>query len=354
MIDQMKYNRIIDKTDRILVTGANGFVGSNVVAVLLGYGFTRLRCLVRSGRNLPSLQRIAGSSKADVEIVQGNLLSREDCRRAAKDVSVVLHLAAGIGKSFSGCFMDSVVTTRNLLDATLEGTCLKRFLNVSSLAVYAGTGLRAGDVLDEASPVETDYMARFDPYSYGKIKQDEMVLSYGREYGLPYAILRPGPVYGPGKRAIPGRVGIDTFGTFLRIGGGNPLPLIYVENCADAVVLAGIVEGVDGEVFNAVDDELPTSREFLRLYKKSVRPFFSIPVPYRVFYGMSMLWEKYSRWSEGQLPPVFHPRQCATYYQRQRYSNRKLKERTGWSPKVPFEEASRRYFEYMRNGEGRL
>ena len=84
-----------------------------------------------------------------------------------------------------------------------------------------------------------------------------------------------------GRRTIPGRVGIDTFGFFIHLGGGNRLPLIYVDNCAEAIVRAGLVEGIDGEVFNAIDDDLPTSREFLRLYKKNVKRIFSVYIPYK-------------------------------------------------------------------------
>ena len=61
------------------------------------------------------------------------------------------------------------------------------------------------------------------------------------------------------------------------------MPFTYVDNCAEAIVLAGLRKGIEGEVINIVDDDLPKSREFLRLYKKQVRRFFSIPVPYRVF-----------------------------------------------------------------------
>jgi len=268
-------------------------------------------------------------------------------------VSLILHLAAGTGKSFAGCFMDSAVATRNLLEAAVAESHLKRFVSVSSLAVYSGFDLRRGAVLEETSKIEDEHMSRFDPYCYGKIKQDELVMAYGKKFGLPYAIVRPGPVYGPGKKALTGRVGIDAFGVFIQVGGSNTVPLIYIDNCAEAVVLAGLAGGVEGETFIAVDDDLPRKRQFLRLYKKNVRRFFSIHLTYRTFYFLCWLWEKYSKWSEGQLPPVFNRRQCATYYQKQVYSNRKLKARTGWRPRVPFEEASRRYFQYMRNADAR-
>lgn len=347
----MKHNWIIDKSELILITGANGFIGLKVVEILLEYGFTSLRCLVRSSRNLSKLRGLIEGSRAKVEVIEGNLLSRDDCRRAARDVSVILHLAAGTSKSFAGCFMDSALATRNLLDAALEVTRLRRFLSVSSLAVYSGFRLRRGALLDEKAEIESEHMARFDPYCFGKIKQDEMVKAYRAKHGLRYVIVRPGPVYGPGKKALTGRVGIDTFGIFIHLGGSNTLPIIYLDNCAEAIVRAGLVEGVDGEEFIAVDDDLPTSRDFLRRFKQNVRPFFSIYLPYPIFYSLNWLWEKYSHWSEGQLPPAFNRLQCAAYYQRQQYSNRKLKEWTGWRPRVPFEEASRRYFQFMRNGK---
>ena len=349
----MKHDWIVNKTDLVLITGANGFIGSKVYEILLEYGFKRLRCLIRSDRHLPDMKRLAQSANAAVEFIEGNLLSPEDCRRAVKDASLVFHLAAGRGKSFAGCFMDSAVATRNLLDAVLENKSLKRFVNVSTLAVYAGSGIRRGALLDETSPVETDHAGRFEAYAYGKIKQDELVQTYGSKHELPYVIVRPGLVYGPGKKAIPGRVGIDTFGFFIHLGGSNRIPLIFVDNCAEAIVRLGLVEGVDGEVFNAIDDDLPTSREFLRLYKKNVHRFFSISIPYRGFYLLNWLWERYAHWSEGQLPPLFNRRVCAAYYQKQTYSNRKLKERTGWSPRVSFPEASCRYFASMHNGEAR-
>jgi nucleoside-diphosphate-sugar epimerase len=121
-----------------------------------------------------------------------------------------------------------------------------------------------------------------------------------------------------------------------------------VDNCADAIVLAGLTPGVDGEVFNVVDDELPRSRDFLRLYKRNVRRFLSVPVPFRLAYFLCAAWERYSEWSEGQLPPVFNRSRCSAEWKGNKYSNEKLKRLLGWSPKVPFPEAAHRYFQYQK------
>ncbi len=346
----MPNDYIIGMEDLILVTGANGFIGSRVVGTLLTYGFRNLRCFVRPSGNLVDLQKIIEvNPQAKIELVKGNLVSREDSERAAWGATVIYHLAAGVEKSFPGCVLNSVVTTRNLLDATLKGDALKRIVNISSMGVYSNGKIKRGGVLDETCELDTSILDRHEPYAYAKAKQDELLMEYGRKHNIQYVILRPGAVFGPGKKNITGRVGIDTFGIFLHLGGGIQIPFTYVENCAEAIVLAGVKKGVDGEVFNIVDDDLPTSRSFLRAFKKNARRFHSICVPYPVFYLFSYLWEKYSKWSEGQLPPAFNRNRCQTYYKGNRYPNQKIKNLLGWRQRVSNQDAMRIYFDYQRS-----
>ena len=341
---------LINEDGPILITGANGFIGVQVVSMLLERGFSNLRCLVRPSGKLDRLNEVlAGRANGQVQILAGNLLSREDCKRAVSDVRLIYHLAAGIEKSFASAFMNSVLTTRNLLDGVIQEGSLRRFVNVSSFAVYSTRKLKRGALLDESCEIENPPYARGDAYAYAKIKQDELVLAYAKKFGVPSVIVRPGAVYGPGKRSITGRVGIDTFGVYLHLGGTIQLPLSYIDNCADAIVLAGLTPGIDGEIFNIVDDDLPTSRQFLRLYKKNVRRFLSVPIPFPASYLLCRLWEKYSDWSEGQLPPVFNRRRWSAEWKGNRYSNEKLKRLLGWSPRVRFEDACQRYFEYQRS-----
>lgn len=341
----MKDKSIINLSDPILITGSNGFIGSRVVENLLRYGFSNLRCFVRPSSDLTSLKKIISSyDDANIEICKGNLLSKDDCKKATKGVAVIFHLAAGIEKSFPGSFLNSVVTTRNLLDSTLQSKSLKRFLNVSSFAVYSNMEIKRGGLFDETCEIESQLVQRYEPYCFGKVKQDELVLEYSKKYNIPYVIVRPGAVYGPGKSSITARVGIDTFGVFFHLGGANKIPLTYVENCADAIVLAGIKKGVDGEVFNIVDDDLPSSREFLKMYKEKVEDFKSIYIPYRIFYFLCFLWEKYSTWSKGQLPPAFNRRRCSVYWKGNEYSNNKLKTLLGWKPRISCAEALEQYF----------
>ena len=329
--------------DIIAVTGANGFIGKHVVAQLSARGFRRVRCLVRVPDH-------AGSSVDGVEIVAGNLLSRDDTRRLVDGATVVLHLAAGTGtKSFADAFLNTVVTTRNLVEACHQAGAVKRLVSLSSFAVYSGPGGPGGPaVLDESSPIEDRPGTRAEAYCYAKVKEDELILEYGRKHGLPFVLIRPGVVFGPGKTSISGRVGIDSFGLFLHFGGGNRLPLTYVENCAEAVVLAGLKPGIDGEVFNLVDDDLPTSRQFLSGYKRRVKNFPSIYVPRFASYLLCWLWEAYSSWSHEQLPPVYTRREWVATWKRMIYRNQKAKAVLGWYPRVAMAEALSRYYDACR------
>jgi nucleoside-diphosphate-sugar epimerase len=342
---------IIHPAETILVTGASGFIGLRLAQYLLSLGFRNVRCFVRSASKVNTVQKLASRWHDDsrVQVFTGNLLSREDCLAVTKDVSVTFHLAAGRGeKSFPEAFTNSVVTTRNLLEATLHQGSIRRFVNVSSFSVYTNAHKLRWRVLDESCAVETHPEDRADAYRFAKVKQDELVTEYAKKFGIPLVIVRPGYVFGPGNQAISGRVGTGAFGFFLHFGGSNQIPLTYVDNCAEAIALAGLKRGIDGETFNVVDDDLPSSRHFLRLYKANVRPFKSLYLPHALSYLFCYLWERYSVCSERQLEPVFNRKTWHAMWKKTRYSNEKLKSRTGWLPKVSMADALDRYFESCR------
>src|SRR5260370_36295704 len=135
--------------DPVLITRSTAVIGSRVVETLLRSGFSNLRCFVRPSSMLARLEALrAAFPEARIELVQGNLLSRDDCAKAAGNAVVIFHLAAGIDKTFPGSFMNSVVTTRNLLDAAVACGTLRRFVNISSFALYSDWHIRRGSLLD--------------------------------------------------------------------------------------------------------------------------------------------------------------------------------------------------------------
>lgn len=347
-------DKIIDFSDKILITGANGFIGSCLVKTLLEYGFCNLVCCVRPTSDLTELRRVINCYPSDnTQIYTVDLLSGQECDRLAEGVHVIYHLAAAMrDTSFESSYINNIETTRNILNATIKAKSLQRFVNMSSLRVYSNTRLKHGELLDETCDIESDLDNRADAYCAAKVKQEELVTEFCKRHELSYVTLRPGIVYGPGSKGIHRMVGRmrgkGKWGLFIHLGGSNVLPLSYVENCADAIVLAGIKEGVDGEIFNVVDDDLPTSRTFLKLYKQNVRRFKSIYIPYRIFYIFCYLWEKYSKLSKMRLPPTFNRKKCSAAWKGNQYSNAKLKILLGWKPKINFSEALKNYFEFQK------
>ena len=148
---------IIRPQDKVLITGASGFIGPRVLQMLIRAGFRNIRCLARPSSDLGAIEAVSRRAPSDtaLEIYSGNLLCAADCLAVTRDVEVVYHLAAGRGeKAFADAFLNSVVTTRNLLDAVVQHGCVKRFVSISSFSVYATEGRGAGALLDETCPIK--------------------------------------------------------------------------------------------------------------------------------------------------------------------------------------------------------
>jgi nucleoside-diphosphate-sugar epimerase len=332
--------------ESILVTGSNGFIGAKVVEVLLEYGCRNIRCFVRPASQRDRLDAILLRLKAadKVTIVTGDLRTPADCVRAARDVSLVYHLAAGFDKSFDDAFANSALATQNLLEAFAAHGKPRRFVNVSSFAVYSNFRMERRAPLDETSPIEESSRERFDAYTFGKLKQEEIVRDFGRGRKIPFVILRPGTVFGPGKRDLTGRIGFRAARLFFHVGGYNQLPLTYVDNCAEAIVLAGMQPGIEGQTFNVVDDDLLTSRQFLDAYRRRVGGLLCFPLPYGMAYFLFALCELCTKYG-GRFPKRLNRRRCAAEWKGNRFSNQKLREQLGWRPRVPINEAMKAFLE---------
>jgi nucleoside-diphosphate-sugar epimerase len=173
-------------------------------------------------------------------------------------------------------------------------------------------------------------------------------MMYGARFQIPYVIIRPGWVYGPGNEGISNRVGIRALGFFIHLGGRNSVPLCFVENCAEAIVQAGFKEDMENQIFNVVDDHLPSSRDFLSLYRKNVENVKVVPVPHLASYVLCWLWECYCKSFHKRIHPSLNTRSWHTFWKKTAYPNQKIKQVLGWKPLVSSTDALNRYFESCR------
>jgi nucleoside-diphosphate-sugar epimerase len=330
---------------KILVTGAGGFLGQHIVGRLLAHGQTDIRCLIRDPSKRARLISLKDQyPTANLDVVCGNLRYPGVLKSAVEGVGLVIHAAAAMKGSAAEIFMDSVVASRNLLDAIVKRHPMRVIL-ISSFGALGVAELGRGALIDEQAPLEPHPEWR-DVYSYAKLSQESLFWRYREKYGLDLTVLRPGVIYGPGSNSVSSRVGFPAFGTFFHLGGKNLLPLTHVENCSEAVALVALREGSDGEVYHLVDDEVITSRQYLRLYKDSVKSLRTVSVPYPVVMLVSHAFQWYSNYSKGQLPVVFTPYRTKTTWGGNRFSNAKLHS-IGWKQIVPTQEGLRRSFEAL-------
>jgi nucleoside-diphosphate-sugar epimerase len=316
---------------RVFITGAGGFLGSRLVAQLLKRG-DQVHALVRDAKQGLLLSRAQQKTTGRLEVHLGDLAHLHTFSSELHACDVVYHLAAAMVGPAATLFLNNVVHTRTLLDICRE-QCVQRFVLVSSLAVYGTGTLPKWSILDESCRLDPEPHRR-DLYTYSKVAQEKAAWEAYHEGGLPLVVIRPGVIYGPGRDCLTARVGLKFGKCLLRLGGRQSLPYTHVENCAQAVLLAGVVPGVEGDAFNVVDDGIPSARQLVRLYRQTAGPIRVLPLPGWAIGPLSGANERYHRWSHGQLPAVLTRYKSDAMWKPLRYSNSKAKARLGWKPGV--------------------
>ncbi len=330
---------------KILITGAGGFLGGKIVDRLLARQQYDLKLAVRQNLSSSKMaQWRADHPQASLDVTPLNLLSRESIGPALAGVDTIIHAAAGTKGGAADMYMNSVVGTRNLLEA-LVGTGVRRVLLVSSFSVYRTVDLPGNAILDERSPLETVGVEK-GGYAYTKVQQERLFLEYHAKLGFESVIVRPGVIYGPGGGGMSSRVGINALGVFVGLGRSNLIPLNHVDNCADAIAHA-VVHAPSNSVFNLVDDELPTCGKYLKEYRRKVKRLRVIPLPYPLLMAASKWLTRYSARSGGQLPAVLTPYVVRSMYRPLRYSNDAIKA-LGWAQRVDIPEGMAGFFEHLK------
>ncbi len=236
---------------KILVTGADGFIGSHLVEALLNEGCSvKAFVYYNSFNSWGWLDTLSKEKLKDVKIFSGDVRDANGVRTAAKGIDVIFHLAALIGIPFSYHSPDSYIDTN--IKGTLNILQASRDLNIERVVVTS-----TSEVYGTAQYVPIDEKHPFQgqsPYSASKIGADRIAESFYRSFGTPVVIARPFNTYGPRQSA---RAVIPTIITQLLSGGkevrlGSILPtrdLNYVQDiCKGFLSLGRCDEAVGREI----------------------------------------------------------------------------------------------------------
>ena len=317
-----------------LVTGATGFTGGHLARELRRRGYP-VRALVRPGSNA------AGLRADGIDVLEGQLVRREDVGAAMEGVRVVYHIAAAYreAKHPDSYYFDvNVGGTRNILEAArAEG--VGRVVHCSTAGVH-------GEV--ETVPAdETAPMNPGDVYQSSKLEGERLAMS-AFESGLPGVVFRPVGIYGPGDTRFLKLFRTVANGRFRMFGSGEVLyHLTYIDDLIDGIVMCGEAPAALGEVFLLAGPRYSTLNELVELIAEALgRPAPRGRLPLWPLLTAATVCEALCR-PLGIDPPL-HRRRCDFFVKDRAFTFAKAKALLGYDPKVDLGEGLRRTAEWYR------
>jgi len=235
---------------RVLVTGADGFIGSHLAERLVGLGASvRAFCLYNSNSTLGWLDYADPAIREALDVRLGDIRDARFVEEACRGVDTVFHLAALIAIPYSYTAPESFVDTNvkgtlNVLEGARRAGC-RRVVQTSTSEVY---GTPAELPIRETHPLQGQ-----SPYSASKIAADKLCEAYHCSFALPVVTVRPFNTYGPRQSAravLPTILAQLLAGqTRVRLGRLDPRrDLLFVADTVEGFTRAGSADGIDGEV----------------------------------------------------------------------------------------------------------
>jgi dihydroflavonol-4-reductase len=320
---------------RVLVTGANGFVGSHLVESLLDKGY-QVRCLVRKTSNLKWL------SGLKVEYVYGDISERNSLNEAVANVDVIIH-SAGLtkAKNREGYFKANAEGTRNLVEVCLErNPGLHRFIYISSQAA-SGPG-EDERPKDEAAPCRP-----VSDYGGSKLEGEKIVSEYSSK--LPVTIIRPPAVYGPRDTDMLGFFKVVKYGFRISFGKGESyISLVYVKDLVDGILLAAENTKAIGQTYFIADDRVYSWREAFNIIAGVMnKKTLPLRIPKSIVFFLAFLSESFYRLL-GKTP-AFNTQKTREITQRYwGLDVSKAKKELGFVPRFPLDKGTSETVKWYR------
>lgn len=280
--------------EKILVTGANGFIGQHLCRTLLDHGY-RIRGLRHEKQTLYFI------SESEVEWVDGDLANSESLKKITDSIDIVVHAGAiprnDLRKSWNDFYNVNVIGTKNLLEEASKSN-IKKFIFISSVEA-AGYG-------DGTNP-RTENDPPFPCNNYGKSKLEAEKIVLSPLWKFERTVLRFPMIYGPGTFLIvPKLFGMVKKGIYPFIGSGNTLmEFCYVGNAIESVRFA-INNNVSNQLFYISDERPYTIKEVINAISTAMsKKYIPIHLPESVAYCLAFLVEIIAKCIP--VPPIVSP-----------------------------------------------
>jgi nucleoside-diphosphate-sugar epimerase len=326
------------QTPIVFITGASGFLGRYVVAEALRRGY-RVRAIARE-------KTLSWYEHPALEWVNLDLRQPEGIAEALGGINAVIHLAAAKAGDYQTQFATTVTATENLLKAMVEANVM-RLIAISTFSVFDYLNIPEGATINEDSPIESHPEER-DVYAQTKLLQEKAIRAFEQKTSARVTIVRPGIVYGRDNlwnAHLGAKVGDRLW---IRIGSYACLPLIYVENCAEAIVSAVNCDRAIGQTLNLVDDDLPTQSTYdQKIRQRLTSPPRTIAIDWTVMRLLARTLSTSNKLlfrGRVKLPGLFIPARLHARFKPLQFDNRRAKQVLNWTPRYSLDAALDRIY----------
>lgn len=280
---------------RILVTGANGFIGQHLCRLLLDSGYY-VRGMFHDNYPLYFIK------KGEIEWFEGDVTNKHSIQDICKTIDFIVHLAAiprnDLRKNWQEFYNVNVCGTHNLLEDAAKSK-IRRFIYLSTVeAAGYGDGLNPRHENDVPNPIN----------NYGKSKLLAEQGVFSNEWLFERTIIRLPMIYGPGTMLIvPKLFGMVKRGFYPFIGSGNTLmEFCYVGNAIHAIKLAIENDSASGNLFYVSDERSYSIKEVIDAISKSLnKKYIPLYIPKQIAYLIAMCFELFSKIFP--FPPIVSP-----------------------------------------------
>lgn len=321
----------------VFVTGANGFIGSNLVRKLIQSGHS-VKALVLPGTSIDNIE------SSGCEIIYGNMLDVHQFENSLEGIDIIFHLAARVSDwgRWEDFYKINVEAGKNLINSAIKYK-VRRFIFVSSLAIHKPRGYTDGDESAPRDNIEFNY-------ALSKIMIEDYLNECFKKGLIEIVIIRPGVFpFGPEDRTSFYKIAkAMEKGLFGYVNGGKALLCTaYVENLIDGMILAGEKKIAKGQTYIIGDNVKITWRDLIELFAKELKvkpPRMSIPYPVAKISAKTM--EYLFKILMIQSPPPLTDYRVSLVAKDFYFSSEKAMRELGYKPSVSIQEGVRRTVEW--------
>jgi len=310
----------IPRGTRVLVTGATGFTG----AVLT-------RKLVKAGLQVCAIARISSNLEplrdCDIRWFRGDVFDENTVAMAAKGAEYIFHVAAAFrdAKSSEEDYRNvHLQSTKLLAHQALANPAFKRFVHISTIGVHGH--------IEEGPADETYRFSPGDGYQRTKAEAELWIRDFGKKQGLPFTVIRPAAIYGPGDKRLLKLFKMTRRKFFPLFGKGKCIyHLIHVDDLTNTFIIAATSPRAVGEVFICGADEPIAIADIARIVARTLgRQIKIVRIPIGPFFVAADICEALCR--PFHIEPPIYRRRVAFYAKDRLFDTTKLKTVLGYHP----------------------